>query len=456
MQSLWGRRGDYKLVKRFAPLLAFSAFVVFSNNQPAAALDGKVLDAASGFSIADATVTLGDRVVKSDGEGSFRVDGEGAELLVRAPGYRAAKVGVSTLGESRGTVRLAPFEPKALYLTVYGIGSKALRGAALNLIRDGRANALVIDVKGDRGLVDYPSAVPLATASGARSLTSISNLAALVGTLHQSGIYAIARIVTFKDNPLATYRPDLAVTRKNGQLFRDRENLAWTDPFRPEVWDYNISIAVEAARAGFDEIQFDYLRFPDSPQALVLAKPATEASRVEAISGFLAEARRRLMPYNVYLGVDFFGYVAWNSNDTGIGQRLAELAQSADYLSPMLYPSGFQFGIPGYKDPVAHPYEIVRQSLDQACRRLGVSPKRFRPWFQAFRDYAFDHRLFDADELAAQIRAAKDFGSSGWMLWNPRNNYEDLRLASADLAPKDVEPWRIVPIKSSSRSSSCS
>jgi len=446
---------NINIVKNLARSVFFAAFIVFSTTQTVFALEGKIVDAASGSAIANATVILGKALAKSDMAGRFHFDGSAPELEARAPGYRATSVKVSSLSTSGGTVRLTPFEPKALYLTVYGIGSRPLREAALKLIHDGDANALVIDIKGDRGLIDYPSAVPLATAVGARHLTTIPDLALLLKSLHETGIYAIARIVVFKDDPLATARPDLAVKLQNGRTYHDRERLAWTDPFRSEVWDYNISIAVEAARAGFDEIQFDYLRFPDAPQSLRLAKPADRASRVEAIAGFLAEARRRLAPYNVFLAADFFGYVCWNLDDTGIGQQLAEIAQSVDYLSPMLYPSGFQFGIPGYKNPVSHPYEIVHRSLDRARERLGISPKRFRPWLQAFKDYAFDRRVFDADEVAAQIRAAKDFGSDGWMLWNARNNYEGIGLADAGHAPVEEDSWQGPSDNSSSEASAC-
>jgi hypothetical protein len=129
------------------------------------------------------------------------------------------------------------------------------------------------------------------------------------------------------------------------------------------------------------------------------------------------------VPYNVYLTVDIFGYVCWNLDDTGIGQRVVEIAPLVDYISPMLYPSGFQFGIPGYPNPVAHAQEIVRFSLDRALARTHVSPLRFRPWLQAFKDYAFDRRVFDAREVKRQVSAAEEFGSDGWMLWNPRNVY---------------------------------
>jgi hypothetical protein len=243
----------------------------------------------------------------------------------------------------------------------------------------------------------------------------------------------------FKDNPLATSRPDLAVKRASGAIFKDREGLAWTDPFNTEVWDYNIAIAVEAARVGFDEIQFDYVRFPDAP-GLSFSRPVnTMKSRMDAINGFLTEARLRLTPYNVFLAADIFGYVAWNLDDTHIGQRLEELAPIVDYISPMLYPSCFQLGIPGYRNPVAHPYEIVFLSLQNA-RKRGIPSIRFRPWLQAFRDYAFDRRQFTATQIRAQISAAEKFGSDGWMLWNPRNLYTAEGLKTKGAACDQDQP----------------
>jgi hypothetical protein len=409
---------------------AILAACVRGGASQAAALDGVVVDSATGAAIPDASVVFAGRESRTNPSGAFHVDGSDDRVLARAAGYRATGLSVADLSKSAGLLKLTPFTPRALYLTVYGVGSKTLKGGALALIRSGVVNALVIDLKGDRGIVPYPSAVPLTASPGARRVTTIPDLAGLVRSLHASGVYLIARIVVFKDDPLATARPDLAIKRADGRLFRDREGLAWTDPFRPEVQAYNVDLAVEAATAGFDEIQFDYLRFPDSSAQLRLAQPSNAATRVQAIAGFLAEARRRLMPYNVFLTADVFGYVCWNQNDTGIGQRLEDVAPNVDYLSPMLYPSGFKFGIPGVKNPVANAYAIVRDSLAQARGRLKVSPKRFRPWLQAFRDYAFDRRLFAASEVADQIRAASDFGSDGWMLWNAGNTYSGLGLTA--------------------------
>lgn len=401
--------------------------------------EGRVVDAASGMPIPDATVTIGERVLRSDAEGRFARPSSTERILVRAAGYRAANSTAAEVEAAGGTVRLTAFMPRALYLSVYGIGARSLREGALALIRRGFANALVVDVKGDRGIVPYPSAVPLVPIAGARQITTIPKLAALVERLHQEGVYAIARIVVFKDNPLATAREDLAVHRRNGEVFRDGEGLAWTDPFLSEVREYNIAIATEAAAAGFDEIQFDYVRFPDVAAQLRFAHEPDGAARRRAIEDFLREARERLARFNVFVSVDIFGYVCWNTNDTGIGQQLETIAQLADYLCPMLYPSSFQFGIPGYRDPVSHPYEVVWLTLENGRRRVNLPSNRFRPWIQGFRDYAFHRGAFGTEQVEAQIRAAQEFGSDGWMLWNPQNRYEH----AFPSIPREVSPGLI-------------
>jgi hypothetical protein len=416
-------------------IVAAALFCALAWTAPSWAREGQIVDAATGAAIAGATVTLDARVIETDASGHFEDDGTAAVIKARAPGYQAASIPSAEFWSGNARLKLTPIRPKALYLSMFGIANRALRDGALQLIRDAKLNALVIDVKGDRGLIAFHSANPLAAAVGAQRTITIPDLHALVQSLHQQGLYTIARIVTFKDNPLASQRPDLAIKLANGALFRDREGLTWSDPTQKQVRDYNISVAVEAARAGFDEIQFDYVRFPDAPSGKKFAKPTTQASRLDAVAAFLGEARQALQPYNVYLAVDIFGYVCWNTDDTGIGQRLDRIMPLVDYLSPMLYPSGFQYGIPGYRNPVAHPYEVVRLSLERARARTGVAPIRFRPWLQAFRDYAFDRRIFDANEVASQIRGATEFGSDGWMFWNPRNTYGSAGLAASQTPP---------------------
>jgi hypothetical protein len=392
---------------------------------------GKVVDLLTGQPIKGAIVTSGTEVILTDKNGAFFTKTDKNTLSVRAHGYLRTELSTGTnVLNIPQIIKLAPFTPKALYLTVYGIGDREIRRSAVKLIEETELNALVIDVKGDKGMIPYKSSIPLASELGAQKIITVRDIDGLMKDLKAKGIYTIARIVTFKDNLLAQARPDLAVKR-NGIVWKDRENLSWVDPSKKEVWDYNISIAIEAAKLGFDEVQFDYVRFPDT-RGLEFSVPNTEENRTKAISGFLAEAKKSLVPYNVYLAADIFGYVCWNTNDTDIGQKIEAVSAIVDYISPMLYPSGFQFGIPGYRNPVAHSYEIVNLSLKRAIERTNLSPTRFRPWLQAFKDYAFDRRHFTAAEISDQIKASDESGSNGWMLWNPRNIYSQSGLKRED------------------------
>lgn len=401
------------------PLLALTLLLL---SAAASALGGLVLDDASGQPLAGAVVGRGSETTLTDQSGRYSFAGNGGNLTARAIGYRRTALSLPAEAGAAPPLRLAAIRPKALYLTFWGIGDRHIRQAALDLAANTEINALVIDVKGDRGWIPYPSRVSLAEKIGARRQTTVRDMPALIAQLKGQGLYLIARIVVFKDDLLASAHPEWAVKTAGGALFRDRENLAWVDASHPEVWAYSLDIAAEAAELGFDEIQFDYLRFPDTP-GLSFAVPNTEEQRVAAISGFLTAARKRLAPYNVFLAADVFGYIPWNANDTFIGQKIEVLAGQVDYLSPMLYPSGFHLGIPGYTNPVEHPYEIVSLTLKRAVDRTGLSPLRFRPWLQAFRDYAFDRRAFGGPEIRRQIDAAEKIGSDGWMIWNPRNAY---------------------------------
>jgi len=410
----------------------------------------RVIDSDTDQPIAGAIVTSGNEMEQTNEQGMAHIKIEGEKVSVRACGYLRAEVLVNAPQEKRPSsstlktlykaaretmkemaeevvslpkeIELVPFAPKGLYLSFYGIGDKKLREGALHLLGETELNTLVIDIKGDRGMIPYRSSIPLAREIGAQKIITVKDMRGLIRSLKNEGTYTIARIVVFKDHLLANHRPDLAVKDLNGRIWHDREGLAWTDPFKREVWEYNIQIAVEAAQQGFDEIQFDYIRFPDA-LPVQYSMPNTMEHRVKAISGFLMEARKKLLPSNVFLSADIFGYVCWNFNDTSIGQTLKDLTPHLDYLSPMLYPSGFQYGIPGYRIPTAHPYEIVHLTLKKAQERTGLSPLRFRPWLQAFRDYAFDRRFFEEREIRDQINGVEQFGSHGWLLWNPQNIY---------------------------------
>jgi peptidoglycan/xylan/chitin deacetylase (PgdA/CDA1 family) len=331
---------------------------------------------------------------------------------------------------------------KGLYITYYGLGSATHRAHVQSLLESTELNAIVMDIKGDRGFIPYTSTVQLAVDVGASRRPMIKDWAAWMEWFHRRNIYTVARIVVFKDEPMATAHPEWAVIDAETEgIWRDRENLGWTDPMREEVWDYNIALAVEAAQKGFDEIQFDYVRFPSDGaiRQATFADENSEENRIAAITGFLSQAREALAPYPVKLAVDVFGYTTWRTNDMGIGQQIEAMAPYMDVLSPMLYPSTFEDGLPRmpeYKLAVAFPYEIVNKSSLNAINRLkDINPAlEVRPWIQDFPDYSFDRRTYTPDEIRLQMEGARQAGARGWMLWDPRVKYTPQSLASAQPA----------------------
>jgi len=326
---------------------------------------------------------------------------------------------------------------KAAYLSYYGVADRTIRGRVFELFERTELNAVVIDVKGDRGFIPYESQIPLAREAGAMGPVRIREFDDILAHLKARAIYTVARIVVFKDNVLARHRPTWAITdTRTGSLWLDAERLAWLDPFEEQAWAYSIAVAREAALKGFDEIQFDYLRFPTDGKlsAARYSRPNTQEGRLQSITEFLKRARATLKPTGTSLAIDIFGYTAFNLDDTGVGQRIEELAPLVDTMCPMAYPSAYHLGIPNYRNPVAHPYETVFETVRRLRERSAPARARVRPWIQDFRDYAFDRRPFGVSEVRSEMKAAVDAGATGWMLWNPQNRYTVEALAPA-LAP---------------------
>lgn len=400
---------------------------------------GSIVDAASGRPLAGVDIRSFDDHVASAEDGRFALTTEESELIVRLPGYRAQRLSVSSARE----IALQPVIPRALYLSFWAADLPAKRERILQLIDELGLNALVIDVKTSRGHIAYRSTIPLASEIGAQQVRPLKDLPEFLEDLKARGIYTIARMVVFKDDLLAKQRPQYAVHAAEAQLWEDREGLSWADPFNLQVQEYNLAVAEEVARLGFDEIQLDYIRFP-SRSDLIFSQSLSDEARVTAINAFLDRARQRLAGYPTYLSANIFGYICWKHRDGKIGQRLVDLAERVDYLAPMLYPSGFERGIPGYANPVEYPYQIIANSLQSAQQLSGLAPERFRPWLQAFRDYGFDRRRFLGDEVQAQINASEAMGSHGWMLWNAASRFSLAGLSQSlpDVEKKlvDVEP----------------
>jgi len=383
---------------------------------------GRVVDAQK-QSLAGASIVADGKEIRTEADGTFTLARPNGTVIVKLPGFEKV-----TLAPSKDPLEvvLKPMVIKAAYLTYYGVMDRSIRTRVLELVTKTELNAVVIDVKGDRGWILYKTEVPLAIAIGAQGPAVWKDFDNFLAELKSRGVYTIARIVTFKDNILASARNDLAIMdARTGKPWIDNEKLAWVDPFREEVWAYNIAIAQEAVRKGFDEVQFDYVRFPTDGKisAAKYAKPNNRETRLPAVVGFLSRAREEIGAMGAFVAADVFGYTAFNENDTDIGQRVEELTPHLDYVCPMVYPSGYHKGIPGYRNPVENPYQVVHESVRLIRKRAAHTVVRVRPWLQDFKDYAFDKRIFGVAEIKAQIKGADDAGAAGWMLWNPKNDY---------------------------------
>ena len=396
-------------------------------------LTGRVTNAVTGKSVPSARVSIGSLTLDTDAEGGYAVQRRPSEgvLQVLAPGFRRAQIDIS---QRPGLdVQLQPNPVRATYMTYFAIGGEDYRQEMYRLLDTTEVNAVVIDVKGDYGLLSYRSALPLAEQIGANSAPTIDDLDSLLQNLHQHGAYAIARIVVFKDNVLARNgsRAGLDVgvhDRRTGSVWSDAEDLAWVDPFQQAAWDYNTALAREAIQRGFDEVQFDYIRFATDPSPdgsvddIQYSRPLTEQNRVSALKGFLSQAHVAVNEAGGFLSMDTFGYTTWWDNDGGIGQDLEILADDLDYYSPMVYPSTFSAGLPGtipYPDVVSRPYDTVYQSLKHVQEKLAGKRVVVRPWLQYFDDYPWATKIrYDAPQIEAQKKAVVDSNSFGWMLWN--------------------------------------
>ncbi len=313
---------------------------------------------------------------------------------------------------------------RAMYVSYFAIGHPQARQHIFELLDTTELNTVVIDAKGDHGFISYPTQVPLAHEIGANKPT-IKDFQDVMTKLKNRGVQTIARVVTFKDTPLAKSYVELAVKTETGALWQGSEKSGWGDPFLKPVWDYNIQVAIEAAQLGFDEIQFDYVRFPTASQAGApqFSQGITKATRVAATTGFLSMARGQLNPMGVRVSARVLGYTCWRQDDSIVGQDIEKMAQYLDVLSPMLYPSTFHAGIPNYKFAIAYPYEVVFESAKRAVERVQSTGCQVRPWIQDFPDYRFDKRVYGKDEIQAQIKGCFDSGSAGFMVWDPQVKY---------------------------------
>jgi len=320
---------------------------------------------------------------------------------------------------------------KAVYATSWSGSSQSKMDYLIDLINTTELNAIVIDIKDFSGMVLYDVDVPEVDEYGAKEVR-IGRINALIKRLHDNGIYVIARQTVFQDPALASARPDLAVKNVyTGAVWEDRKGLSWIDPSSKEAWDYNIAIARDATNRGFDEINFDYIRFPSDGDLSALGYPFFNSSttlKTTAMSEFFEYLNDNLR--DVRTSADLFGLSTVNYDGLGIGQLIEDAYETFDYVAPMVYPSHYAKGFQGYSNPALYPYEVVNYSMTMAVARLnnlknatGTGPvvyAELRPWLQDF-DLGAD---YTAELVRAQIQATYDADPNmGWMLWDPRNNY---------------------------------
>lgn len=346
----------------------------------------------------------------------------GATLTVFSAGYHEEKLPVPADGQPV-QVTLEHQMIKGLYFNPGLSYNPEDIDRFIEMANTTEVNAVVIDIKEE--LVFYDTSVQLFHDAGV--VNPILDLPSLLNKFQDNGIYTIARLVVFKDSAVAEHFPELAVIdNQTGDLWRDMNGVAWVNPMDHTLWDANIALAHEAATLGFDEIQYDYIRFPtDGDLSRVsYGLENTQENREAAIEKFLQRSYERLIPTGAKLSADIFGYTVMVQNDLGIGQNLDQLAPHVDYLSPMIYPSHWPEGsmeLPGH--PNDFPYETVEISMWLAIEQLNGNRLKLRPWLQDFNMPGM--REYGVPEVRAQIEAVNDLGLSGWLIWDPNNWYHE-------------------------------
>lgn len=329
----------------------------------------------------------------------------------------------------------APAVLRGIYLNAYAAGSKTRLPKLLAIADSTEINAFVIDVKDEKGM-RYKTALEPQKQFG--SEVTISNLKALVDTIEAHGVWTIARIVVFKDPMLSVAKPDWSIRNPSGGLWRDKAGNTWVSAWDPNVWEYNIQIAEEVLRAGFDEVQFDYIRFPEPFPSLPKQIHAHEkGDRTDAIEAFIDKAAPRIKALGGVLAVDLFGLSPNDPKDVQIGQQWERIISKVDHVLPMTYPSHYlPTHLRGVPKPNTMPYETIVASVGMGViranrlRDAGHKPARIIPWLQGFSaPWVTRNYPYGAEQADAQIRGVYDVGLEDWVFWHPGSKYEQLMAA---------------------------
>jgi hypothetical protein len=329
-----------------------------------------------------------------------------------------------------------PRSVKAIYMSSWVAGSPRLRESLIELIDKTELNAVVIDIKDYTGYLSYKTENEKLKAYGS-SENRISDIKQLISRLHDKNIYVIGRISSFQDSYLVNIHPEFAVTDKAGKVWRDRKGIAWLDVSAKPVWDYLALIGQDAYGVGFDELNFDYIRFPSDGNMLDIAYPYSNGkSKPEALKEFFAFIDKTFRSQNIPISADLFGMTTSTNDDLGIGQILGDALQHFDYVAPMVYPSHYPATFLGYQYPAMKPYEVIKYAMYSAVKKAelaSTSPSKLRPWLQ---DFSIGGVEYTPEMVRAQIQATYDSGLDSWMLWNASNVYTASALLTDDLSTR--------------------
>ena len=324
---------------------------------------------------------------------------------------------------------------KGIYLTIYSAGGKKLN-SLIEMTKNTEINTFVIDVKDDNGYLLFPMKSGEKFAPKANQKNTVKNISALMKKLKDNHIYTIARIVSFKDPIYTEAHPERAIIYKNTKKpFTNSDNLTWATAYDRQLWEYNVSVAKEAIAAGFNEVQFDYVRFPASNggklDKILDYRNLKNESKPQALQEYLKYARKELSPLQAYISADVYGLVSSVEDDMALGQYWEAISNIVDYISPMIYPSHYGNGSYGLSVPDAFPYETVYKSAKDAVKRnkILLTPAIVRPWIQDFTASWVKGSIKYGDvQVAEQIKALKQNGIEEYLLWNASNRYSEKAL----------------------------
>lgn len=413
---------------------------IFEPNAPdwPAMINGEVTD-ETGNPIPHVSLAFNGVEYRSDQHGRFSIESTGSgNLIIKKPGYQRVIIGRRT---DYLRVQLKPQTINAVYVAPAHFKNKTgnVRKFIDNLLRTTELNGVVLDIKNDDGILS-------------------GGYESILKELRERGVYSIARIVAFKDTKKAAKNPELALLNKNTKKpWTDPRGNMYLNPFNKLTHLYVLELAIKAIEMGFDEIEFDYIRFPSDGKLSDILWPWNEEEKhlldnmhtmieskeksrrkTAAIVAFLESARLLIAAKGAFVAADVFGDTVNNHTGSGIGQNIEDITPHVDYVCPMVYPSGYGPGAAGFKIPVDHPKEVVADSV----RRYRIRADKLsvvRPWLQAFKDYAYKHRpVYGPKEICAQIAGSDENGGDGWLLWNAASDYS--KTVGCLKPPKQVIP----------------